>query len=66
MNNDVFTLEEGEAVLQWPARMSPESYEEFKAWLDLIARKAKRAAGKQDYHYQCAPGPLTFPFTLLD
>lgn len=43
MNSDVFTLDEGEAVLQWPTRMSPESYEDFKDWLDLIMRKAKRA-----------------------
>jgi hypothetical protein len=25
--------------------MSAESYEDFKAWLDLIAKKAKRAVG---------------------
>lgn len=48
MNHDIFTLEEGAASLQWPARMSPESYEEFKLWLDLIARKAKRAVDKKE------------------
>src|SRR5437868_10972419 len=37
VNNEVFTLEEGEVILQWPANMSPESYEDFKEWLDLIA-----------------------------
>jgi hypothetical protein len=48
MNNDVFTLDEGEVVLQWPTRMSPESYEDFKDWLDLIMRKAKRAVKEAD------------------
>jgi hypothetical protein len=46
MNNEVFTLDEGEVILQWPSRMSAESYEDFKAWLDLIAKKAKRMADK--------------------
>ena len=44
MNSDTFTLDEGQVILQWPANMSPESYEDFKSWLDLVARKAKRAA----------------------
>jgi hypothetical protein len=47
MNYEVFTLEKGQAVLQWPANMSKESYEEFKAWLDLIAIKVKRHAAKR-------------------
>lgn len=47
MNSDIFTLDEGEVTLQWPSRMSPESYEDFKDWLDLIVRKAKRAVEKK-------------------
>jgi len=46
MNSDTFTLDEGQVILQWPAKMSPESYEDFKSWLDLVSRKAKRAADK--------------------
>ena len=46
MNNEVFTLEEGEVILQWPANMSPESYEDFKEWLNLIAKKAGRTVDK--------------------
>ena len=46
MNNDTFTLDEGQVILQWPAKMSPESYEDFKSWLDLVARKAKRTVEK--------------------
>lgn len=48
MNTEIFTLDEGEVSLQWPAKMSPESYEDFKAWLDLIARKAKRVSEKSE------------------
>lgn len=48
MNSDTFTLDEGQVILQWPAKMSPESYEDFKLWLDLVSRKAKRASEKYD------------------
>jgi hypothetical protein len=48
MKSEVFTLDEGEVVLQWPSTMSAESYEDFKDWLDLIIRKAKRAADKKE------------------
>jgi hypothetical protein len=49
MNSDVFTLEEGEVILQWPSQMSPESYEDFKDWIELMTRKAKRSVkGKEE------------------
>lgn len=48
MNNEIFTLEEGEVVLQWPSKMSKESYEDFKGWLDLIAKKVKRTTEKKE------------------
>ena len=48
MNSDTFSLDEGQVILQWPAKMSPESYEDFKSWLDSVSRKAKRAADKYD------------------
>lgn len=47
MNNEVFALAEGEVVLQWPDQMSLESYEDFKDWLELITRKAKRMVEKK-------------------
>ena len=34
MNSDTFSLDEGQVILQWPAKMSPESYEDFKSWFD--------------------------------
>jgi hypothetical protein len=49
MNNDVFSLDEGQVTLEWPSRLSPESYEDLKAWLDLIAKKAKRAIDKENH-----------------
>ena len=42
---EVSSLEEGEAVLQWPATMSPESVLELEAWLTLVVKKMKRRAG---------------------
>ena len=43
MNKDVFTLVEGTAVLQWPQRLSRESFADFEQWLLLVARKAQRS-----------------------
>jgi hypothetical protein len=48
MNNEVFALAEGEVTLQWPTNMSPESYEDFKEWLNLLAKKIKRTVDKTD------------------
>ena len=43
MREDVFNLEEGQVVLQWPVNLSPESFEDFKGWIDLVLSRAKRA-----------------------
>jgi hypothetical protein len=48
MNSDVFTLDEGEVILQWPSRMSPESYADFKDWIELMTRKAKRSVKSKE------------------
>jgi hypothetical protein len=48
MNQDIFTLEEGQVVLQWPATLSADGYEDFKDWLKLIARKAGRGVKADD------------------
>jgi hypothetical protein len=40
---DVFSLPEGEVVLQWPEPLSSESYEDFESWLKLVLRKVKRS-----------------------
>ena len=40
---DVFTLDEGQVILQWPENLSPESFEDFESWLQLVIRKVKRS-----------------------
>ena len=48
MKEDVFTLAEGDAVLQWPTTISPESYADLKDWLGLMLRKIERQARADD------------------
>ncbi len=43
MKEDVFSLPEGDVVLQWPSQLSAESYEDLAAWTEIILRKIKRA-----------------------
>ena len=43
MKQDIFTLDEGQVVLQWPAKLSQDSYEDFEGWINLILRRAKRS-----------------------
>lgn len=43
MRQEVFTLDEGDITLQWPERLSLDSYQDFESWLQLVLRKAKRA-----------------------
>jgi len=45
---DVFTLTEGDVVLQWPSRISKESVQDFEDWIGLIVRKVKRAAEAEE------------------
>jgi hypothetical protein len=42
---EVSALEEGEAVLQWPAVLSPESVDELEDWLNLVVKKLRRRYG---------------------
>jgi hypothetical protein len=44
----VFTFKEGDAVFQWPERLSPESHEDLEAWTQLILRKAQRSVIRDD------------------
>ena len=48
MKEDVFTLAEGDAVLQWPTTISQESYVDLKDWLGLMLRKIERQALADD------------------
>lgn len=40
---DVFSLDEGRVILEWPEKMSPESYEDFQSWIEIQLRKIKRS-----------------------
>jgi hypothetical protein len=40
---DVFSLTEGPVTIQWPATLSPESYEDLGDWLDIVKRKIGRS-----------------------
>lgn len=44
IKEDVFSLDEGAVVLQWPERLSKASAEDLQDWLELIGRKIRRAA----------------------
>lgn len=43
MRQEVFALAEGDVVIQWPARLSAESLEDFNDWLVILKRKVARA-----------------------
>ena len=48
MNQEIFTLDEGQVVLQLPSKLSKESFQDLEDWLTLIIRKAKRASERQE------------------
>ncbi|MEM7216686.1 MAG: hypothetical protein AAF423_14200 [Pseudomonadota bacterium] len=39
MKEDVYTLPEGDVVLQWPEQLSQESYDQIEMWSKLMLRK---------------------------
>ena len=43
MRQDVFSLDEGVVTIQWPATISPESFEDLGPWLDILKRKIGRS-----------------------
>lgn len=42
MRQEVFALAEGDVTIQWPEKMSAESWEDFADWLRILERKIKR------------------------
>jgi hypothetical protein len=47
VRQDVFTLAEGDAVLQWPAALTVESLQDLDDWLKVALRKIRRTVGAQ-------------------
>jgi hypothetical protein len=43
VRQDLFSLAEGTVSIQWPDSLSPESYEDLSAWLDILKRKIGRS-----------------------
>lgn len=39
---DVFNVDEGQALIQWPGAMGQASYQDFVAWIEIVKRKIKR------------------------
>ena len=48
VREDIFSLAEGPVVIQWPAKLSSESFEDFSAWLELLKRKIGRSVKAGD------------------
>lgn len=42
MREDVFTLDEGDVIFQWPENLSKESFEDLEGWMQIQLRKIKR------------------------
>jgi hypothetical protein len=43
VRQDVFSLTEGPVTIQWPATLSPESFQDLADWLDIVKRKIGRS-----------------------
>jgi hypothetical protein len=41
-----FPLNGGEALVQWPENISPDEFEDFQDWLELVIRKVKRSVSE--------------------
>lgn len=48
IKQDVFTLNEGDVVVQRPATLSAESFEDLSAWWEIMLRKIGRSVFEDD------------------
>jgi len=48
MKEDVYTLPEGDIVMQWPENLSNDSFEDIKSWTELMLRKMKRQVADKE------------------
>jgi len=48
MRTDVFSLQEGDINIQWPASISAESYQDIEDWLEILKRKIGRSVSKTE------------------
>ena len=52
---DIYTLSSGDAVLQWPDRITQAEFEELGDWLDLMRRKLKRSVVSESPEEESEP-----------
>lgn len=45
VRREIFSVEEGEVILEWPSSMSEASARDVDEWVKLLVRKVKRSAG---------------------
>ena len=48
MKEDIYSLPEGDVVLQWAENLSADSYKEIEDWTKLMLRKMKRNVGDEN------------------
>lgn len=63
MKEDVFTLKEGDVVLQWPGQLSLESFKDLEEWTKLIMRKIQRHVIVRNLVNEPIPAGLVTDYT---
>ena len=63
MKEDVFALTEGDVVLQWPELLSQESFEDLKAWADIVLRKIERQVTVNKLLHGPVLGPMATEYS---
>lgn len=48
MKTDVFTVAEGQIILEWPDKLHQDEIDDIKIFMELVIRQMKRAADKHD------------------
>jgi hypothetical protein len=56
LRRDVFSLPEGTVIIEWPASLSTDSYDDIKDWLEILKRKIGRSVVKPEAD---KAGPVT-------
>ncbi len=48
IREDIFSLDEGNFLIQWPDPLSAESFEDLKGYIEICLRKIQRSVQKPD------------------
>ena len=63
MKEDVFSLTEGDVVLQWPELLSQESFEDLKVWAGIVLRKIEREIALKKVTHEPVLGAMATEYT---